>query len=114
MIDVYFLTFGYLYQDKESLKLILEEKLNIKFEYMSGDSYGYRFGDLAESISIVSHYEEEDDWWSHPDYKNYPLLINASITQGKNKVKEQKALFFRQRMLEISGIVEIKFSKIQE
>lgn len=114
MVDVYFLTFGYPLKDKLNLKNLLEKKLNITLEFMSGDSYGYRFGELAETISIIDHYEEYDDWWSHPNFKDYPVLINISITQGRNSEKKRKADFLREKILDIPQVIEIKFMKISE
>lgn len=114
MIDIYYLTFGYPKHDKVLLKDLLEKKLNISLDRMSGDTFGYRFGDLAETISILDHYEKFDDWWSHPDFKDYPVLINASISQGRNSEKKRKADFLRKKILEIPEIIEIKFTKISE
>lgn len=114
MVDFYFLTFGYPKHDKPLLKDLLEKKLGITLELKSGGNFGYRFGELAETISILDHYEEFDDWWSHPDFKDYPVLINASFSQGKNLEKKRKAEFLREKILEIPEMIEIKFSKISE
>ncbi|OWP79763.1 P-loop NTPase family protein [Flavobacterium oreochromis] len=110
MVKSYYITFGYLGNNKEKIATIISEKLNIKILSMSGGNFGYRFGEIAETISIIDNYLEYDDWWQEENYKNYPILIKVSCTKGKNKEKEEKASYIRDALKSLPDLIEINES----
>ncbi|MCV9933863.1 hypothetical protein OIU80_16390 [Flavobacterium sp. LS1R47] len=110
----YDITFGYLGDNKEKTATIISEKLNIKLLPTSGGNFGYRFGEIADTISVIDNYLDYDDWWQEENYKNCPILIKASFTNGKNKDKEEKARHIREVLKIISDLIEIKHEIIED
>ncbi|WP_410879216.1 hypothetical protein [Myroides sp. DW712] len=63
MVKSYYLTFGFSKQDKVDLSEITSSKLEIQLKTLSRGTLGYRFGPIAETLSILENYVEEEDWW---------------------------------------------------
>lgn len=114
MVKSYYMTFGYLVDNKKKIATIISEKLNIKLLPTSGGNFGYRFGEIAETISVIDNYLDYDDWWQEENYKNCPILIKASFTKGKNKEKEVKASNFREILKDVPNLIEVKYEVIQD
>ncbi|MCC9019922.1 hypothetical protein [Flavobacterium lipolyticum] len=114
MIKSYYITFGYVEDNKEKIAVIISEKLNIKLSPTSGGNFGYRFGEIAETISVIDNYLEYDDWWQEENYKNCPILIKISLTKGKNKEKEEKAKHLREILKHVNNLTEIKYEIIED
>ncbi|MGV3612785.1 MAG: hypothetical protein ACO1N0_17625 [Fluviicola sp.] len=108
MVKKYFLKYACSTLTKEELATTVSEKLGIEFEKGSGGSLGYRFGELAESISIFDHYNAYDDFWAEENFKHCPVLLTASCTQGKNVEKAAKAQFLQDKFATIPELVEIR------
>jgi hypothetical protein len=104
------MTYGYTEPSKEHLRKILSEELSITFHEISNGNFAYRFGEFAETISIINHYEKEDDWWSYPKFKHCKILVTISITQGKNQVKKEKFDFLKEKLSQIPNLIHINTS----
>jgi hypothetical protein len=113
MVKSYYVTFGYLGEDKNELAQIISDKLNINLVPISGGRFGYRFGEIAETISVMENYLEYDDWWQEDNYRNCPTLVKASFTKGKNIEKEIKANHIREVLKIIPNLLEIKYEIIE-
>jgi len=114
MVKSYYITFGYVVDNKEKIAIIISEKLNIKLLPTSGGNFGYRFGEIAETISVMDNYLDYEDWWQEENYKNCPILIKASFTKGKNTEKEKKASYLREVLKSIPNLIEVKYEIIQD
>ena len=112
MVQSYYLTFGFSKQDKVGLGEIISSKLGIQLETLSRGTLGYRFGPIAETLSILENYVEEEDWWQEEAHQNYPILVTASFTHGKNDDKEKRAGHVRKILQTINDLIEIRFEII--
>jgi len=114
MVKKHFLTYGYPKADKEGLSKLISGLLGIEFEKASGESYSYRFGPIAETISVFDNYMEFDEEWSQPDFQHCPILVTASFTIGKNIDKQAKAEHVKNVLALIADLIEIKHSIYEE
>ncbi len=113
MVKSYYLTFGYPKEDKAELGKIISDKLGIHLKIMSRGTLGYRFGTIAETLSIIENYSEEDDWWQEETFQNYPVLVRVSFTQGKNVDRKQRATKVREILKSVDDLVEIRFEEVE-
>jgi len=114
MVTKHFLTYGYPKDDKEGLSRLLSEALGIEFHIASAESYTYRFGELAETISVFNNFMDFDEEWTQPDFQHCPILLTASFTIGKNIDKQAKAEHVKNILRLIPDLIEIKHTIYEE
>jgi len=113
MSKSFYLKFGYLHNNRKELVDIISKKINIILQPTSNGNYGYRFGEVAETISIFNNYIEYEDWWQEENFKNCPTIITASFTKGKNVEKEKKMNYLKNVLLTIPDLIEIDLQVLE-